>query len=188
MSGRFHKTSELLKKTPELEEEEEDQEDLSDYKASKNQKKLDEAEQTDEDQKSDIIEISMEGSRPALPAEPGTLKATLLDTPSNHVFMLNQGNFFKKLNFIDIGQITEPESAHPSAQQLHDIATALEESKVISDITNGEADITEIAVNDKASPIKEGSPIKRSINTRGSIRVTPASNSSVWHPTPEWVI
>lgn len=40
----------------------------------------------------------MEGSRPALPAEPGTLKATLPETPM-------------------IGQITERESAHPAYQQ-----------------------------------------------------------------------
>lgn len=33
------------------------------------------------DGKSDIGEISMEGSKPALPAEPGTLKVSLLDTP-----------------------------------------------------------------------------------------------------------
>lgn len=33
------------------------------------------------DCKSDIIEESMEGSRPAMPAEPGTLKVSLLDTP-----------------------------------------------------------------------------------------------------------
>lgn len=92
-------------------------------------------------------------------------------------------NFFK-----DIGQITEPETAHPSAQQLHDIATASEESKEIQDITNAEADLSELPPqNNASSPIKDGSPIKRAINTRGSIRVTPTSNSSVWHPTPEWV-
>lgn len=42
-----------------------------------------------------LAESAMEGSHPALPAEPGTLKATLPDTPG-------------------IGQMTERESAHPS--------------------------------------------------------------------------
>lgn len=31
-----------------------------------------------------VSELAMEGSRPALPAEPGTLKATLLETPGIH--------------------------------------------------------------------------------------------------------
>lgn len=73
-----------MKKTADIEEEAEEQDDLSDYKASKNQAKNDESEQTDEDQRSDINETSMDGSRPALPAEPGTLKATLLETPSEY--------------------------------------------------------------------------------------------------------
>ena len=38
---------------------------------------------------------TMEGSRPALPAEPGTLKATLMDLPG-------------------IDKMTEKETAHPS--------------------------------------------------------------------------
>lgn len=44
----------------------------------------------------------MEGSHPALPAEPGTLKATLPETP-------------------EIGQMTERESAHPSYQQVEQL-------------------------------------------------------------------
>lgn len=36
---------------------------------------------TDGDAKSDMGELSMEGSKPALPAEPGTLKVSLLETP-----------------------------------------------------------------------------------------------------------
>lgn len=44
----------------------------------------------------------MEGSKPALPAEPGTLKATLADTPN-------------------IAQMTERESAHPSYQHFEQV-------------------------------------------------------------------
>jgi hypothetical protein len=36
---------------------------------------------------------SMEGSRPALPAEPGTLKATLPDTPGMYSKLLQCHNF-----------------------------------------------------------------------------------------------
>lgn len=39
------------------------------------------AESSDGDAKSDLGELSMDGSKPALPAEPGTLKVSLLDTP-----------------------------------------------------------------------------------------------------------
>lgn len=49
-----------------------------------------------------LAESAMEGSHPALPAEPGTLKATLPETP-------------------EIGQMTERESAHPSYQQVEQL-------------------------------------------------------------------
>lgn len=59
-----------------------------------------------------VAEVPMEGSHPALPAEPGTLKATLPDTPQ-------------------IGQMTERESAHPSIQQVETLQ-----------LTNGMAAVT----------------------------------------------
>ncbi|KAF7989102.1 hypothetical protein HCN44_007412 [Aphidius gifuensis] len=46
-----------------------------------------------------VCETTMEGSHPALPAEPGTLKATLLDTPG-------------------IENMTEKESAHPLSPSI----------------------------------------------------------------------
>lgn len=49
-----------------------------------------------------LSESAMEGSHPAQPAEPGTLKATLPETP-------------------EIGQMTERESAHPSFQQIEQL-------------------------------------------------------------------
>lgn len=60
-----------------------------------------EDEVSDAEIKHDLTEASMEGSRPALPAEPGTLKVSLLDTPA-------------------IGQMTERESAHPLQTTLCD--------------------------------------------------------------------
>ncbi|CAO1431655.1 unnamed protein product [Diamesa hyperborea] len=122
---------------------------------------------TDEDEKkSDLLEESMLGSRPALPAEPGTLKATLLETPG-------------------IGQITNRESAHPTPQLMNEIAVA-EPSSAITEITNGEADLSSVS---NTSPTKSASsPFKRTINTRGSIRVAqiPIQNT-IWKPSPEWV-
>lgn len=112
------------------------------------------------------IEDSMEGSRPAQPAEPGTLKATLLDTP-------------------DIGMITERESAHPgvptSSSGTFDGVTA-----VPKDVDEEEARV------ENSSP--EGSPLKRAVSQRGSIRVTGATGTPTevppnapWVPSPEWV-
>lgn len=40
-----------------------------------------EVDYSDGENKIEIVEESMEGSTPAMPAEPGTLKASLLDTP-----------------------------------------------------------------------------------------------------------
>ncbi|XP_055631760.1 protein HID1 [Toxorhynchites rutilus septentrionalis] len=118
----------------------------------------------EEDSRSEIVEESMEGSRPALPAEPGTLKATLLDTPN-------------------IAQMTERESAHP-----------LGEVTATPSVENVNASVGTVvkAGSPKGSPSKElPSPIKRSVAQRGSIRVTPASGhnsqSKIWQPAPEWV-
>lgn len=47
-----------------------------------------EAESSDGETKSEIIENSMEGSKPAQPAEPGTLKVSLLDTPGLEKFVI----------------------------------------------------------------------------------------------------
>lgn len=93
ISGRFQRNAELIKK-PESDEDDDDledelEDDLSGAEAVKIKSDLpvlkaigDETEVTDEDEKkSDLLEESMLGSRPALPAEPGTLKATLLETP-----------------------------------------------------------------------------------------------------------
>lgn len=90
ITGRPHKSSELLKKAEEAEVEE-DEEEFEEEKIKESKKE--ENEVTDDDQKSDIVETSMEGSRPALPAEPGTLKATLLETPS--MYDLDKLNNYK---------------------------------------------------------------------------------------------
>ncbi|XP_065074379.1 protein HID1 [Ochlerotatus camptorhynchus] len=117
----------------------------------------------EEDSRSEIVEESMEGSRPALPAEPGTLKVTLLDTP-------------------DITQMTERESAHPSGE-----ATTPSPIEPNAKTPVGEADRASIGSPSKEQP----SPIKRSVAQRGSIRVTPGaghgSQAKIWQPTPEWV-
>lgn len=169
LGGREQKTSELMKKVeaeeipePVLEDDEEESSEEAPVRRTEEKPRV----ESDDDQKSEIVEESMEGSRPALPAEPGTLKATLLETPC-------------------IGQMTEKESAHPTPQLLDKIATS-EPSTSITDITNGETDMN---IENEPSPAKSPEPFKRAIHTRGSIRVTqnPSSPGSQWRPTSDWV-
>ncbi|XP_052896341.1 protein HID1 [Anopheles moucheti] len=128
----------------------------------------------DEDARSDIVEESMEGSRPAQEAEPGTLKATLLDTPN-------------------LAQITERESAHPSdlASPSSPDVPAVPEKGPASDEEEPEANGTKKGAATDSSPSKTPSPLRRSVAQRGSLRVTPAPVHGVqvkqWQPTPEWV-
>lgn len=121
----------------------------------------DEEEVSDVDNKSEIVEESMEGSKPAMPAEPGTLKATLLDTPG-------------------IGQMTERESAHPSGTPVSEEAEA--------DAAE-QNEPQPLAVETLSSPQKEASNFKRAVAQRGSIRVASgnANAPTIWTPTAEWV-
>uniref|UniRef100_A0A182MPG2 Protein HID1 n=1 Tax=Anopheles culicifacies TaxID=139723 RepID=A0A182MPG2_9DIPT len=128
----------------------------------------------DEDARSDIVEESMEGSRPAQEAEPGTLKATLLDTPN-------------------LAQITERESAHPSdlASPSTPDVPVVPEKATASDEEEPEANGTKKSTGTDSSPSKTPSPLRRSVAQRGSLRVTPApvhgAQVKQWQPTPEWV-
>ncbi|CAG2054944.1 unnamed protein product [Timema podura] len=144
---------------------------------------------------------SMEGSRPALPAEPGTLKATLPDTPG-------------------IDKMTEKESAHPSAHQMCELAsTPAVNGSVSSDVPlapgTSEAGDTSLAEpqeppRTKLAPVSPDSPspsihsreskktsdsgVHRSISQRQSIQLSDTSlgKQSVpgvghWVPTSDWV-
>jgi High-temperature-induced dauer-formation protein len=97
------------------------------------------------------------------------LKATLLETPGIEI-------------------LTEKKSAHPSPQLLNEIASAEKPSTSITDITNGETDIS-IEEKSSTTPVKSPAPFKRAINTRGSIRVTqnPTPAQTIWRPNTEWV-
>lgn len=94
--------------------------------------------------KSDIEE-SMEGSHPALPAEPGTLKVLLLDTPA-------------------IATMTELESAHPLQTPLCDFSPMNEhcDSTTIQDIPNSELSKLTVKENDVEEPSVP--QLKRTIN------------------------
>uniref|UniRef100_A0A2M4ABU8 Protein HID1 n=1 Tax=Anopheles triannulatus TaxID=58253 RepID=A0A2M4ABU8_9DIPT len=124
------------------------------------------------DARSDIVEESMEGSRPAQEAEPGTLKATLLDTPN-------------------LAQITERESAHPTSPDSVVAATPGTTTPIKENESNNEEHDDGGGSSPKgggSSPSKTPSPLRRSVAQRGSIRVTPAPQAAKqWQATPEWV-
>lgn len=99
-----------------------------------------------------LSELVMEGSHPALPAEPGTLKATLPDTPG-------------------IGQMTERESAHPNYQQLeqHVLTNGVKALNVTSsqNVTqNGDSDgQKKDLLKQQSNGVESPSPTKHSVNT-----------------------
>ncbi|KAK9503755.1 hypothetical protein O3M35_010247 [Rhynocoris fuscipes] len=124
---------------------------------------------------------SMEGSKPALPAEPGTLKATLPATPG-------------------IEKMTGRESAHMARSPIEE-----EESSTIGDNLSAELTTTGATLNNKEieeSPVKENSnqvsrsstppasntiqqsPKRQEMGDSGGINKV---NSGQWVPTSEWV-
>ncbi|KAK9503756.1 hypothetical protein O3M35_010247 [Rhynocoris fuscipes] len=123
---------------------------------------------------------SMEGSKPALPAEPGTLKATLPATPG-------------------IEKMTGRESAHMARSPIEE-----EESSTIGDNLSAELTTTGATLNNKEI---EESPVKENSNQVSRSSTPPASNtiqqspkremgdsgginkvnSGQWVPTSEWV-
>ncbi|KAI4457097.1 protein hid1 [Holotrichia oblita] len=126
-----------------------------------------------------VPETAMEGSRPALPAEPGTLKATLPDTPA-------------------IAQMTERESAHPSYHQLEQLSTltngvtsiSLNTPKMVPSSGDGDKVKSEPIPIEVKLPKPESQVLgKTTVATRNSLRVTNNSDptNGQWVPTAEWV-
>ncbi|XP_047991066.1 protein HID1 isoform X1 [Leguminivora glycinivorella] len=106
-----------------------------------------------------VAELAMEGSRPAQPAEPGTLNATLPDTPA-------------------IAAMTERESAHPSAQQLENTQSLLE-SRSGGDGEDCEPD----AITD-GEEMQRPKTHRDSIKSTASIR---SPTTEGWRASAEWV-
>ncbi|KAK9883006.1 hypothetical protein WA026_001219 [Henosepilachna vigintioctopunctata] len=134
-----------------------------------------------------VSEVAMEGSRPAQPAEPGTLKATLADTPN-------------------IAQMTERESAHPNFQQFEQVTLTNGLATVsinAPDLSQEEScDVVPGQRTEQSLHKKEGRPksptnsisagsnySKRSVATKNSLRVTEVydGQNGQWVPTGEWV-
>ncbi|XP_011291696.2 protein HID1 [Musca domestica] len=118
-------------------------------------------------------EKQMEGALTAMPAEPGTLKASLPDTPA-------------------LLQMTEREQAHPGSTD------STEQTPTI----DGTSDIVRFEKTPEKSPSesRSNSPIngnferdvkannRLSVAPRSSIRMVHQPSMEVWTPTPEWIV
>lgn len=117
-------------------------------------------------------ETQMEGAFPAMPAEPGTLKTSLLETPH-------------------INQMTEREAAHPGS--VEQTPTIDGSSDIVILNKNSEESPSESRAHSPNGHIAENSPDDKafsrlSIAQRSSIRMVPQPAADVWTPTPEWIV
>ncbi|KAI9583658.1 protein HID1 [Glossina fuscipes] len=111
-----------------------------------------------------------ESSITALPAEPGTLKTSLLETPG-------------------ISQMTEREQAHPvctdqtpTIDGTSDIAPfGKNNTEKSSSSSPNDHEITEVSTPNKRNH-------RLAVSQRGSIRIVPQPSPEVWTPTPEWIV
>ncbi|XP_014085178.2 protein HID1 [Bactrocera oleae] len=116
----------------------------------------------------------------ALPAEPGTLKTSLLETPA-------------------INQMTEREAAHPSSEDpqtptvdgTSDI-TQFEQTENRTPTSLNRNDIarrSNTSLNStESNSIPKEHQTRLSVATRGSIRMVPNATGDHWSPTPEWIV
>lgn len=118
--------------------------DDKDSETSAIQPKVNDGSEPSLDTKSDIEE-SMEGSRPALPAEPGTLKASLPETPA-------------------IASMTERESAHPLQPPLCEFTPMVDNCNTnkVQEVNETELAKLTIKENDSNDTIEQ--PLKRTVN------------------------
>ncbi|XP_014473898.1 PREDICTED: protein HID1 [Dinoponera quadriceps] len=110
-----------------------------------------------------VSEAAMEGSHPAQPAEPGTLKASLLETPG-------------------IEKMTEKESAHPlspAASVDIDKSISNHESKTLDDVEEDSAN----AIKNSVVP-KGGIRVAEQANNSN---VNNVNNVNQWVPSSDWV-
>ncbi|KAF4520052.1 hypothetical protein B566_EDAN008340 [Ephemera danica] len=142
---------------------------------------------------SQLDEELMEGSKPAMPAEPGTLKATLPATPG-------------------IEKMTERESAHPTSHQLTELThTQIQQEPVpepntaLLKSTEEEAEEEEarehslrvrqpsVAGSDAGSTTSSTtSSVRRAQSLRRTLQLTEGAGSQLgtphqWVPTSDWV-
>ncbi|KMQ91436.1 transmembrane protein [Lasius niger] len=105
-----------------------------------------------------VSETAMEGSHPAQPAEPGTLKASLLETPG-------------------IEKMTEKESAHPLSP-----SASVDIGKSIGNRSESKTDIAEESMNATKNSVVPKGGIRVAEQANANV-----DNMNQWVPSSEWV-
>jgi len=116
----------------------------------------------------------MDGSRPALPAEPGTLNASLAATPA-------------------IEKMTEKEPAHPDPMTLQELSAVAEQfSKGEEGSSDAGAGLPVTASKTNMSPPCSPTQSQQSFSSDASCaprrtRTSSSGHSTQWVPTTQWV-
>lgn len=158
---------------PECEEEDED-DDIEEEvvgNAMKNGTNSNSNAESETESQQQTGEEHMEGAFPALPAEPGTLKASLPDTPALH-------------------QMTDREQAHPGSSSADQTPTIDGTSDIVRfDKTSEESPSESRSQSPNGNVEPEEKTISRlSVAHRSSIRMVHQPSIEVWTPTPEWIV
>uniref|UniRef100_T1IJN7 HID1 domain-containing protein n=1 Tax=Strigamia maritima TaxID=126957 RepID=T1IJN7_STRMM len=106
---------------------------------------------------------SMEGSKPALPAEPGTLNASLQPTPG-------------------IEKMTEKEQAHPDSLSLQELAS-LGEAETLDGNSDDSAQESDV----QPSRLKQNDVVREKFATLQRSSSSSSGHQNQWVPSTHWV-
>ncbi|XP_036812220.1 protein HID1-like isoform X3 [Oncorhynchus mykiss] len=120
--------------------------------------------------------ISMEGSRPAVPAEPGTLKASLVAIPAIDK-LTEKAQVSEDGTMVCLQHMTTDQNVH-SPQHTHSPQSLAADTSGIA----GASDTESNSGRDNEEAFQPESELARS-------RLSSVSSSAVyWNPTPDWVL
>ncbi|XP_029621395.1 protein HID1 isoform X2 [Salmo trutta] len=120
--------------------------------------------------------ISMEGSRPAVPAEPGTLKASLVAIPAIDK-LTEKAQVSEDGTMVCLQHMTTDQNAH-SPQHTHSPQSSAADTSGIA----GASDTESNSGRDNEEAFQPESELARS-------RLSSVSSSAMyWNPTPDWVL
>ncbi|XP_045566088.1 protein HID1 isoform X1 [Salmo salar] len=121
--------------------------------------------------------ISMEGSRPAVPAEPGTLKASLVAIPAIDK-LTEKAQVSEDGTMVCLQHMTTDQNAH-SPQHTHSPQSSAADTSGIA----GASDTESNSGRDNEEAFQPESELARS-----HLSSVSSSSAMYWNPTPDWVL
>eukprot|EP00063_Salmo_salar_P060937 XP_014035772.1 PREDICTED: protein HID1 isoform X1 [Salmo salar] len=121
--------------------------------------------------------ISMEGSRPAVPAEPGTLKASLVAIPAIDK-LTEKAQVSEDGTMVCLQHMTTDQNAH-SPQHTHSPQSSAADTSGIA----GASDTESNSGRDNKEAFQPESELARS-----HLSSVSSSSAMYWNPTPDWVL